>query len=185
MTWAWIDTSSADTGSSQMISLGSTASARAMPMRWRWPPENSLRIAGHVVRAQADGLQQLDDALFELLPGFGQPVNDQRLADDRADIHARIERSIRVLKDDLDVAAQQAKFIGPQRPNILAFKMDLARGRFDQAKHAASGGRFAAAGFADQTKRFAAVDMKIDAVHRMDAAGLDGRTDRPSAEIPW
>jgi hypothetical protein len=30
-----------ETGSSAMISLGSRASARAMPMRWRWPPENS------------------------------------------------------------------------------------------------------------------------------------------------
>ncbi len=28
-------------GSSATISSGSTASARAMPMRWRWPPENS------------------------------------------------------------------------------------------------------------------------------------------------
>ena len=41
MTWAWIDTSSADTGSSQTISRGSTASARAMPIRCRCPPENS------------------------------------------------------------------------------------------------------------------------------------------------
>jgi hypothetical protein len=31
-TCAWIDTSSAETGSSQMIRLGSSASARAMPM---------------------------------------------------------------------------------------------------------------------------------------------------------
>ena len=28
-------------GSSQTMKLGSTASARAMPMRWRWPPLNS------------------------------------------------------------------------------------------------------------------------------------------------
>src|SRR5687767_10387469 len=41
MICAWIETSSAETGSSAMISLGLTASARAMPMRWRWPPENS------------------------------------------------------------------------------------------------------------------------------------------------
>ena len=41
MTCAWIETSSADTGSSQTISLGCEASARAMPIRWRWPPENS------------------------------------------------------------------------------------------------------------------------------------------------
>ena len=36
-----IETSSAETGSSQTISFGSTASARAIAMRWRWPPENS------------------------------------------------------------------------------------------------------------------------------------------------
>jgi hypothetical protein len=39
MTPAWIDTSSAATGSSSTISFGSRASARAIPMRWRWPPE--------------------------------------------------------------------------------------------------------------------------------------------------
>ncbi len=37
MIWARMDTSSADTGSSRTISLGSEASA----MRWRWPPLNS------------------------------------------------------------------------------------------------------------------------------------------------
>ena len=42
MTWAWIETSSAETGSSATSSLGFSVSARAMPMRWRWPPENSL-----------------------------------------------------------------------------------------------------------------------------------------------
>ena len=40
-TCAWIDTSSADTGSSATISFGFSAIARATPMRWRWPPENS------------------------------------------------------------------------------------------------------------------------------------------------
>ena len=40
-TCAWIETSRAETGSSQTMNSGSTASARAMPMRWRWPPENS------------------------------------------------------------------------------------------------------------------------------------------------
>ena len=41
MICAWIETSSAETGSSATMRSGSTASARAMPMRWRWPPENS------------------------------------------------------------------------------------------------------------------------------------------------
>ena len=38
---AWIETSSAETGSSATISFGFSAIARATPMRWRWPPENS------------------------------------------------------------------------------------------------------------------------------------------------
>ena len=41
MTCAWIDTSSAETGSSATINLGRSASVRAIPMRCRWPPENS------------------------------------------------------------------------------------------------------------------------------------------------
>ena len=42
ITCAWIDTSSAETGSSATSSLGFSVSARAIPMRWRCPPENSL-----------------------------------------------------------------------------------------------------------------------------------------------
>ena len=38
---AWVRTSSADTGSSQTTKAGFTASARAITMRWRCPPENS------------------------------------------------------------------------------------------------------------------------------------------------
>ena len=40
-TCACTDTSSAETGSSATTKTGSTASARAMPIRWRCPPENS------------------------------------------------------------------------------------------------------------------------------------------------
>ena len=39
-TCACTDTSSADTASSAIRRSGSIASARAMQMRWRWPPEN-------------------------------------------------------------------------------------------------------------------------------------------------
>ena len=38
---AWIDTSSAETGSSSARIFGCRANARAMPMRCFWPPENS------------------------------------------------------------------------------------------------------------------------------------------------
>ena len=39
-TWAWIETSAAETGSSAITRRGRSASARAMPIRRRWPPEN-------------------------------------------------------------------------------------------------------------------------------------------------
>ena len=42
MIWAWIETSSAETGSSQTISLGRSAIALAIPILWRCPPENSF-----------------------------------------------------------------------------------------------------------------------------------------------
>ena len=41
MIWAWIETSSAETGSSQMTKEGFRARALAMPILCRWPPENS------------------------------------------------------------------------------------------------------------------------------------------------
>ncbi|SKT92200.1 Protein of uncharacterised function (DUF1602) [Mycobacteroides abscessus subsp. abscessus] len=39
-TVACTDTSSAEVGSSAINSVGSSASARAMPTRWRCPPES-------------------------------------------------------------------------------------------------------------------------------------------------
>ncbi len=51
MIWAWMETSRAETGSSQMMSDGSTLRARAIPTRWRWPPLNSW---GYRSMARAD-----------------------------------------------------------------------------------------------------------------------------------
>jgi hypothetical protein len=66
ITCAWIETSSAETGSSQIRS-GVTASARAMPTRWRWPPEKLVRIPFAEIRVQPDPLQQFDRALPRFL----------------------------------------------------------------------------------------------------------------------
>ena len=43
MTCAWIDTSSAETASSQTMNSGSKARARAIPTRWRWPPASGQK----------------------------------------------------------------------------------------------------------------------------------------------
>ncbi len=69
------------------------------------PAGELVRVALGVLGAQADGLEQLEDALLAL--GLGaDAVDAQRLADDVAHAHARVQRGVRVLEDDLHVAAQ-------------------------------------------------------------------------------
>ena len=50
-------------------------------------------------------------------------MDDQRFADDGADGHARIERGVRVLEDDLHVAAQGAQLVGCQRVTFRPSKV--------------------------------------------------------------
>ena len=77
-----------------------------MPMRWRWPPENSCGIAVEMLVAQADQRQQLGGAIGALPRREPDEVvmDLQRLGDDVVDGHARIERGVGILEDDLDLA---------------------------------------------------------------------------------
>ena len=72
--WDWMETSSALTGSSAMISSGSNTSARAMPMRWRWPPLNSC-------------------GNFSMLSG-GSPTSDSSLITTRSLMPERVRDSV-------------------------------------------------------------------------------------------
>ena len=81
MICAWIETSSAETGSSPTISSGFSASARAMPMRWRWPPENScgkesISSGRNPTRSNRDATRSAP------LLRLADAVDDQRLAHD-------------------------------------------------------------------------------------------------------
>ena len=66
MTCAWMETSSAEIGSSQTIKSGSSASVLAIPIRCLWPPEKFMRISPDVVRFQSNRFQQLLHAFFSL-----------------------------------------------------------------------------------------------------------------------
>src|SRR4030095_2763238 len=76
---------------------------------------------------------------------------DQRLADPPA----RIERGVRILEDDLQLAAQLPQMRPARRDHVLALEDDLARVGFDQTKRGAPGRRLAAAGFANQAEGLA------------------------------
>ena len=101
----------------------------------------------------------------------GDAVHLQRLADDVARRHARVQRRERVLEDDLHLPP-----VGPQRGfaqpgDVLAVELDRAAGRLDQAQHGARHGRLAAAALADQAQGLAFADRKADAVDRIDMPG--------------
>ena len=105
MTCAWIDTSSADTGSSQTISL--------RPQRDRARDADALalaagelvRVAVVVLRVQADPLDEVLDLGLDAALG-PCPLDAERRADDRADRVPRVQRRVGVLEDHLHVAAQ-------------------------------------------------------------------------------
>jgi hypothetical protein len=80
ITCAWIETSSAETGSSQTISRDALALAAG----------ELMRKVLHLVGPQADLLEQFRDPIL-LFYAAREAVHGERLADDVARRHARVE----------------------------------------------------------------------------------------------
>src|SRR5712671_1158308 len=105
------------------------------------------------------------------------PMHHDRLGDDLADLHARIERAVRVLKDDLDAAPQRQQLLALQLSDVDAVIENFTGGRPLQPKDAPAGRRLAAAALADQPQGLAAADRKIDPVDRLNLTDLAVRDD--------
>ena len=124
-------------------------------------------IAGLVGRLQPHQLKQLSDT-SAALPLCSELVNDQRLFDDVADTHPRVQRRIRILEDDLHVAARHPHPIRREAQHVLAAEHDVAGRRFNQPEDAPAGGALAAARFADQAEHLPFVDREAHVVDRLD-----------------
>jgi hypothetical protein len=155
------------------MNCGSTASARAMPIRCRCPPENSCgkRRACSGARPTSEQFAHARLALRRR-----DAVDQKRLGDDVADHHARIERCIGILEDHLDVTSQRPHGAPRQRRHVDAAagfgrKSNRAFGRRQRAEDTARDSGFAATALADQRKRFAAADRKA---HVLDGAHPPG-----------
>ena len=105
MTCAWIETSSADTGSSATISRGSTASARAIADPLALAAGELVRIATRVLGREARPARAVRRPGAPRRLGPGQTVQHQRLAQHGAHRHARVERGVGVLEDHLHALA--------------------------------------------------------------------------------
>ncbi len=87
-------------------------------------------------------------------------MNDQGLGDDIFHAKARVERGERILKNNLQVAAQAAHFAPAGGEQIASFEADRARSGLDQAKDEASQRALARAGFADEAERLSGMNVE-------------------------
>ena len=127
-----------------------------------------VRIAPGVLGAQADQLEQLADPRAPLRLVADEVMEIERLAQHRADRHARIEAGIGVLEDHLQAATARAHLVGVERQQVVALEAHLAGAGLDQPQHEAADGRLAAARLAHHRERLAFLDMEVDAIDRAD-----------------
>src|SRR6185437_13672105 len=86
--------------------------------------------------------------------------------------HARIERRIRILKDDLHLAAQRAQRLAGEREHILPIEAHLARRGLDEAQNAPARGGLAAPRLAHESQRLARRNVERDAIDGLHRAGV-------------
>src|SRR5579864_4608165 len=91
----------------------------------------------------------------------------QQLADDVAHRHARIQRRIRILENDLELAANRPHLLAREPRDVAPVEDDLAGCRLDELDDRARQRRLAAARLAYEPERLTRLDREVDAVDRM------------------
>ena len=132
-----------------------------------------VRIAVAQLGAEAHIVEHPLDARVEL-PASRQAVQPQRLADDVAAAHPRVERRVRVLEHHVQLAPQRAHGAAREVRDVDALQPDLARRRLDQPHHAVRDRRLAAPRLADEPEQLALLQLERDAVDRMDERAAAG-----------
>jgi len=84
--------------------------------------------------------------------------------------HARVERPIGVLEDDLHLAPQGPHLPPREAEDVAAPEADRTGIGIDEAQHQPARGRFAAAALADECQRLSGREAEIDAVDCLDRA---------------
>ena len=153
-TWAWIETSSAETGSSQTITSGPGASARAMATRWRWPPD-SCAGGGRATLGAAGRPGPSSSSTRPRRPARPARGTRERLGDDAADGVAGVEGARAGPGRRLDRAAAAGGGAFGQPAPRPPSQADRAGVGFEQAEHEPGARGLARAGLADDAERLA------------------------------
>ena len=135
-----------------------------------------------VLFPETDLIEQFHHPLSLLLP-LGDVVDLQPLADDLAHPHARIERGIRVLKDDLHLPAHVAELALGERQDIFPLEVDLAGRRLDQPQDGPAQGGFPASRLSHQPESLPLFDCQADPVDGPDLPLVPGKQPRTHGKI--
>src|SRR4051812_963470 len=131
-----------------------------------------VREAVVVLGVEADRLHQLLHAPLAPPLSLVDPVDLERVGDDRADGLARVERRVRVLEDHLDLAPERLQLLAREARDVAALVLDRAARRVEQAGDEARRGALAAAGLPHDPERLALGDVERDAVDRVHGTDL-------------
>ena len=131
-------------------------------------------MAAHVIGREPDPAEEGGDAVAELAAA-GEAMDDQRLADQLAHRHARVERGVGVLEDHLDRAPDRFSAPWP-RPAVERPSTRMSPCQATRSRSALPVVDLPQPEFADQRQRLADADLEGDALDRMHAL------DRPAQD---
>ena len=152
-----------------MRTRGAGASARAIAMRWRWPPENEPGYSPARAGSMPTSVRRLAHASASLLPARN-PQRVQGFGYGRADFHPRIQGGERVLEDGLDAAAQRAHRELRGGTDSLVIQQHLACVWSEKPEKHAGERRLATARLADEGERLTRAHLDADVVQTSVAA---------------
>jgi hypothetical protein len=145
---------------------GSRASAVAIAMRCRWPPENWCGWRARCERSSETSSSSAN-ARAPLGPRHAR-VNAERLGHDVLDRHGRVERRERILEHGLDLLADRRRIPGLQRRELGSGEADRARWDRHEPEHRVGDRGFAGARFTNQAECLAGPDRERRALHRVE-----------------
>ena len=117
------------------------------------PAGELVRVAGRVLGAEADELEQLGDASRDV----AAPARDRSgSATAAARSTARVERGVGILEHDLHAVSKRAERAARGVRDVVVVDADRAGGGLEQAHEQAGDRRLPAARLADEAERLAA-----------------------------
>src|SRR6185503_12599981 len=140
----------------------------------------AVGVAPQVAHVETDQAHHLLHAR-EALVLVADTVDHQRLADDVAYGHARVERAEGILEHELHLAPIAEQVLAPQGQYFFSTKNNLAGIRRNGSQDHARGGGLAAARLADQAQAFPGCDVEAHVVHREQLPALAAAEERALA----